>query len=371
MTDIGRKGENEYVRDFEKKCRKNTFFCVAIPIVIGIALLTITKLGVISLLLGPEKIQGEVDYEALENKYVTFDMKYVLERFGEKKVKSKKTNKTTTSRIYYIIYNEEDDTVFGLDMLAYQSSKMNKRIDDTWEWRDGTTNDVEGSITIKGTLEKMPYQIGTYFESTYNDMFEEGFDEMAQLYFINSGNIIANGDVTVTGACIWTIVAACVLIYMIYIIVYTMIGKHDKHIRKYLQKNPSVSMAQLDADFEKAQQISKDIYVGKHWTFYIQGRNIKILDNTKLVWAYHYVRTGKHSVSELVTYDVNKQYVSIPSSRKDGEKILENFSHNQPQIIAGYDKEIENMYYKDFNTLLDYRYNKYSQKDNNLMIENQ
>ena len=355
----------EVLRKRCKAVKRLLLEILACVFIIGCCL-SASEFAVFQLLKQPVKLQETTDYKSLKGEYVTFDVKYVIDQFAEET-----NDKGETTRQYYMVYSEEDNIIFGISVSPKMDEEMTDKIDKTWEWLDGTTNDVEGSITIKGTLEKMPYQIGTYFESTYNDMFEEGFDEMAQLYFINSGNIIANGDVTVTGACIWTIVAACVLIYMIYIIVYTMIGKHDKHIRKYLQKNPSVSMAQLDADFEKAQQISKDIYVGKHWTFYIQGRNIKILDNTKLVWAYHYVRTGKHSVSELVTYDVSRQYVSIPSSRKDGEKILENFSHNQPQIIAGYDKEIENMYYKDFNTLLDYRYNKYSQKDDNLMIENQ
>lgn len=345
MTDIGRKGENEYVRDFEKKCRKNTFFCVAIPIVIGIALLTITKLGVISLLLGPEKIQGEVDYEALENKYVTFDMKYVLERFGEKKVKSKKTNKTTTSRIYYIIYNEEDDTVFGLDMLAYQSSKMNKRIDDTWDWIDDRIDDVEDSMTVTGTLKKMTPDMLKNYQEVCSEIIEDGYEDMAVTYYIEYDSI--NGFSTMM---VWFLSAVAVVCfgYAIYILITRDKSKYDEEVKVYLQKNPYITMAELESDFRSAKNIGNSVYVGQRWTFYVEKHRIQLLENDSLVWAYYVYRQEKPTISCVRTYDKNKVCRQIPVSRILADILLDYYKEHYPHIIIGYDREKEEQFHTNF-----------------------
>ena len=68
----------------KKRCKKNTVSHIIIAIVIAIVLLAVSKLGVVSLIMGPEKIQDKTDYASLEGKYVTFDVKYVLDSFARK-----------------------------------------------------------------------------------------------------------------------------------------------------------------------------------------------------------------------------------------------------------------------------------------------
>ncbi len=201
-----------------------------------------------------------------------------------------------------------------------------------------------------------------YFEETYYEIFEDGFEESTELYYIEYDKV--NGFSTMA---IWFMTGGAVIAigYAIYVVINSKKGNFDKEVKKYLQENPHISLSQLESDFKSAQNVGNDVYVGNRWTFYVQGHYIRLIDNKSIVWAYYYQRTGKYSASEVRTYNKNKRCTAIPVSSTCADIILQNYSRNQPHIVVGYDKEIEKVFNTDFNTFLSYRYNHEQQNQEN------
>ena len=103
--------------------------------------------------------------------------------------------------------------------------------------------------------------------------------------------------------------------------------------------------------------MTDSLWAGHHYTVWLEGVKVKILDNTKLVWAYYYRVTGRQNISQVLTFDTDKKKVPINISKESGEKLLGVYLQTQPHMVIGYKSEIEKQYKKDFAGFLDIAYN--------------
>lgn len=117
------------------------------------------------------------------------------------------------------------------------------------------------------------------------------------------------------------------------------------------------TLGEIEGDFTTAYPIGKDVWVGRKWTIYMSGTAAKIVQNHDLVWGYYFRRTGKNAVSQMRLYTADKKFVYISLSEEQTREALRYYGDKQPQMIVGYDAELERMYQKNFPAFLELKYN--------------
>lgn len=341
----------------KKKAMKNTITQIAISLVIAIGALILSNFAIFTYLKGPIEFVPGTDYADYEGKYVTYDIEYVLSDFMSYSTVNTKTNVETLRTLGYIVYDDADVWFFGAEFDKDMQDTIDAQMDETIDWLYGDIDQVTNKVTVTGTFTKLTGEALDYYNETVDEIGEAlGYDysDIAMPYYIRDGKI---GTSDIAGVYVFAAFTVIPLIYAIYLAIRFFSGSYDKNIKKFISDNPSVSMTQIEADYEAAEQVSKNIWVGKRFTLYTSGIYACILDNKNLVWAYYYKRTGKHAESMVRTFDINHRQVNINCSESVSTLILQNYIENQPQMVIGYSKEQENVYKKDFQTFLTFKYN--------------
>lgn len=351
-----------------KKSRKSHIIRAVISAIIAAGLLIWTGFAIVNVILGPVKIDIEQDPDIYEGKYVTIDAENFLTDYVE--------HTTTTTRKYggsstsvdgnsYIAFQSVPDYETGTSVWYFYSIYMDKNqqdmmydlMDDTWDyWADetGTVAPPE-TLTVKGTWTKMESQMEQYYRETLEEMGMEE-SEYDVFYFYNLDTDRIGGQ---TQLFFWVLmaVALAAILFFIWNMVGIFSNAYAGNIHKYLQKDSSVSMADIEADFAQAHLIDKNTWLGRKWTVYIRGTKAEIVKNSDLIWGYYFRRTGRNSVSEMRLYTVDKKIYHVSLTEDETHTALEFYASEQPQMIVGYTKELEKSYQKDFSGFLELKYN--------------
>lgn len=327
-------------------------------VIAGIAL-GLSHSSILSLIKGPVVIDGDTDFEQLEGQYVEYTANLIVDEYVRQTTRKEGSTKETLKNIGYLVLDWDYGYIFGAELPKSNEERMNANIDETWSWLAEEIEESSISETFRGTWKELTGKRLQYFKETITDDMGEEFMQFAVPYYIDTNSIGADlRSKTITSL----VIAALAVLYMVYILFRHFTGSYDKHIRKFLQNNPGVTMEQIEADFQAAQKVSSNIWVGRRYTIYISGIYADILDNSKQVWAYYYRRTGRNSVSQLRVYSVNKEMTPINCSESDAKKIMEIYIPVQQQMLFGYDKAWEKLYNKDFQGFLNLHYNGAVQK---------
>jgi len=327
--------------------------CIVVAIIL-IASLVFTKAGIITLLLGGTPIDGSIDFDAMKGKQVTFDANYILGEYVRRTSTNTDTHKTTLTNVGYIVWDYENDALFGIYLPSVDSKKMDDMIDETWQWYYYEIDEVSSTKHVNGTLRTMKGNELKYFEETIDELVESDAMDMVRFYTIDQGQI--NG-VDRGLFFLITIADAIALIYLIYSIINYATASYYKGIKKFLEKNSSIPESRIDADFASAVTFENKIWVGKEWTIYMRGMSSYLMENRKQVWAYYFRRTGRNSVSQIRFFDCEKNCKTIDISYSNYEDMLKAYAERQPQMLFGYDKDWEKTYKKQFQDFLNLRYN--------------
>lgn len=352
----------------KKKARKSNLWRIILSIIgIGI-MLAITKFAIFDVITGPTKMDITAAPETYEGKYVSVEAEYFLYDYIEHTTTTtrKSGSKTTSTNGYsYLVFQAVPESGSTEDVWYFYSIYLNKKrqdemtakIDQTYEY----LNDETGTITppepvkITGVWNKMDSQTERYFQKALDELGIAEAD-LNKLYFyeLDTKNI---GGVNSTLFWVLMAVSAFLLLFAILSAVGLFSSAYMKSLQQYLQKNPTVSMQEIEEDFNRAHLISSDVWIGKKWTIYMQGNKAYILTNSDLIWGYYYSRTGRYSVSEMRLFTKDRTQHGISLSEKHTQDALKIYVDEQAQMVVGYSKDLEKMYNKDFNGFLELRYN--------------
>lgn len=351
-----------------QKSRKSHIIRAVISIVIVAAILIWTKFTVFSVVFGPKEIDITADPASYEGKYVTIDAEFFLTDYVEHTTTTTKKYGGSTTSVdgnsyiaFQSVYDYETNTstwyFYSVYMKKVDQDKMYDLIDDTWDYWSDETGTVAPPETLKvtGTWSPMSSQMQRYYEETLDEMgFEETEYDLFYFYTLETDNI---GGQSV--AFFWLLTAIALLAFLYFILNVSGIfgGAYAKNINKYLQKDTSASMAAIEADFSQAHVISKNRWIGKTWTIYMNGTKAEIVVNKDLVWGYYFRRTGRHSVSEMRLFTKDKKMICISMTENETQEALQYYASEQPQMIVGYTKELEKTYQKNFSEFLELKYN--------------
>lgn len=351
-----------------KRARKTYMWRAGLALVGIIIILAATKgaifhlaanMGGMDITASPETYEGQaviLDAEYFVTDYVSHTTTTVYES-GNKS--------TSTDGNSYIAFQsvhqagEENSTwyFYSIYMRNGKTDMLYEKMDETWEYLNDESGAVLPPEPIKaiGTWSRMEPAMERYYTETLREIgIEEGDYDKIYLYTLDTGSL---GGVNTY--LFWALMAGCVL--LIFWFVASVIGcfrkTYEKEIHKYLQKNPAYSLGEVEGDFTTAHQIGKDVWIGRKWTIYMSGTSAQIVQNHDLAWGYYFKRSGKNSVSQMQLYTADKKSIYINLSEVQTREALQYYGQEQPQMIVGYDAELERMYQKNFPAFLELKYN--------------
>lgn len=356
------------VETLRKKAKKSNIQRVIFSVIGVIILLAVTKFAVFDVITGPAKMDITADPAAYDGRYVTIDVQNFLYDYIE--------HKTTTTRKYggsttsvngysYLVFQsvadyENQESIwyfYSIYLNKSRQSEMDLKIQQTFDYLNDETGTVAppDPVTVTGVWNKMDSQTERYFRSALSELgITESDIDRFYLYELDTKNI---GGLN---APLFWVLMACAA-FLVLFAVLSAIGlfsnAYMKNIQNFLQQNGSVSLAEIEEDFNQSHPISKHVWLGKKWTVYMSGNKAKIINNKDIVWGYYYSRTGRNSVSEMRLFSKSKNMTCISLSEKDTQTALKFYAAEQPQMVVGYGADLEKMYNKDFNSFLELKYN--------------
>ncbi len=352
----------------KKKSQKSRIIRAVVCTVIAVVLLAVTKFSFFDVITGPAQIDITAPPDELEGKYVTIDAEFFLTDFVEHTTTTTKKYGGSTTRVdgnSYIVFQSVNDYENNSTVWYYYSVYLPKnkqtgisgRIDETWAYWSDETGKVAPPepLRLKGTWSVMEPQVERYYRETLAEMGVEETDyDLIYFYTLDTSKLGGQNL-----ALFWTcsIAAVLLVLYAVYCIVMTFGNSYAGEINKYLQNNPAVSMAAIEADFGRAHLVGGNVWVGRIWTIFVSGPSCHILTNKDLVWGYYFRRTGRNSVSEMRLYTKDKKMFRISLSENETKEALQYYVAEQPHMVIGYTADLEKTYQKNFTEFLNLRYN--------------
>lgn len=345
-----------------KKARKSHIIWAIVTIVGAIAILFFTKFAVINAITGAIELDVKKDPSTYEWKYVEVEADCVLEEYVEHTTTTTRKyggSSTSTDGYSYLVFSVDENDVwyfYSVYLRKSEQSKMYSLMNQAWDFFGDETGTVAPpeATKFKGTWTPMDAEMEQYYRETLAEYgFEEGDSD--KFYFYNLETDKIGGVYYVL---FWVLQVGALVLFIIGI--YNIIGffgnQYASQIHKYLRDNSTISLADIEADFETAHPIGKDTWVGRRWTVYIRGSKASIVTNRNLIWAYYFRRTGRNSVSEMRLYTTDGKVTCVSLSEEQTKEALGYYANEQPQMILGYSDDLEKTWKKNFPAFMDLKY---------------
>lgn len=340
----------------KKQSMKSALLRILLCAVIIIIAIVVMKNSLLKMYEGPKDLES-LSMEEVPNSYVNTDVYAILSNFAEYYQTSDDGTETVTDQYYIIPVGEEE--FIGLEIDAEDNTRAQQIYDETYEYLNGTRNELTTTLAVTGTINKMDDEIYDYYKEWFEtsgyleNPTQEEIDNIALPYILQVDYIGGFEDYIVYVAIF--IIAVCLLCIFI-ILIKSLSGAYLYDIKKFLRNNESnINQDRLEADFLSATQI-ESIYMGKTCIYYYKGSHAKILANKDIIWAYlenitHRTYGIKTGVSKfLILYTNDKKMYKIPMKKVDNVNVVLNqFSQQQPHIVIGFSEELKKCFKKDFN----------------------
>ena len=313
------------------------------------------------------------EYDKLNGKIVTVDVRYVLDRYY------KKTSSTSSTNVVgygYLIYDEESGYMLGIYSDAADGRKIwSKQADDTYNYLTDSTDKKPKSVTVTGKFRKMTGSELNNFKKTAgewaSDLFDADYRDCTLMYTIDSDVNFFFMSESLIFPIVMIVMFAIIL--LIVFISYTT-GSSVKKIKKFAKKN-NLDMAELERDFATASNVGKVstwatasiILVGNKFTFSMEGTKWKVFKNNDLVWVYYTRINSRYSVNSYrltaIHYDKKVSYISLAGKQAEEcmQQAVECYSQRLPRTIVGYSNDLSKEFRKDYDRFLSHKYNSYSE----------
>lgn len=336
----------------KKKSKRAVLIQTILCMVVITGIMIFSKLTPIKFIMGPKPLDMNKELSRQAGQYVEYDLNLVLGSYVESVSVNKETREERTTSIGYIISDYDTGVTFAMTVGKSDIPLIDGMADDTWAWFEGDNNRLR-EMKIKGTIEPLSGERLRYFNTMIDEMKFEDLSYV-KAYSLEMDKI---GEVDMIWAFILLFVCVVLLGFMIFAITSYVKMKGMKLVNKFLNANPGVTMERIQSDFESAENIGGDIWIGTDYTFYMSGAQVRLFKNGDAAWAYYYKRTGRNPVSQVQVYFADKSVHNLNIAETLYPQILENYQNNQPHMLLGYDKDLKNLYNKNINEFLNIKYN--------------
>ncbi len=343
-------------KELKKSTNRSAIYGGFIALVMAIIFIAITKLTIIDYIKGPIRMEETKDYSELENKYVSFHLKYPLEIYAEKYSEDTDTKERTTTNYGYVVYDDSKNALIGVVVPKAKAAKVDVLFEEAWKWFSGEIDIVSGEYYVTGTLTKMDQEHRKYYYETLTEVFGE--DDIANdtgedIYLLTTDEI--RGE-SILAILIMSGIGSIGILIALFFLTKLLTKGYRKNIDKYLCDHMTVSEGTLEADFMQAIKVSRSVWIGNRFTFAADTTKVKLIEHTQIVWIYYYQRTGRYAESKLKYFDVNGKMIAVNISKNEAMRALDLYQAKFQHIVLGYDRSLETTYNKDRAAFLNIRY---------------
>lgn len=335
------------LKNVRKKIIHKAILKILVCIAIIIGTLLLTDMAPIKLFEGTKK--ADIDNNSIDSynkQYISLDIKYMNDPYVEVETTKKTKIGTTVSKKitakYYVAANEYSK------YFAVYADEVD--MDDVDEHLNSSSNGVE-PVTYKGSFVKLTAKESSYFKSY---MSEYGLTEDDYSVYIFKINHVGKVSVFTVYLCI--ILIAVAAIFALLTLIKSFSNRYAKDVKKFAANN-GITFDQLSMELDSAFEVN-GVWVTAKYTAYLKGSRIKVLKNQNYIWAYYKeTRTTRRGVTNytrqvaLADRDKKFKFITI-KSEEDARKILSIYSETQPQMVLGFNEDLQTLFKNNFEQFL-------------------
>ena len=150
---------------------------------------------------------------------------------------------------------------------------------------------------------------------------------------------------------------------------YNSLTGYERAVRKFLKSAPDSRSEERVRDFLSHTQELHGLQIDRNFLFMLVGGAGYYLDlPDHVVWMYKRITSHRYNgIPTGKTYGVNisfadhKQREITVKNEQQADEVIQALSSYCPRAIAGYSKDLDNLYQKNYNQFLELRYNQTGQ----------
>ncbi len=352
------------IKDLTKKTFKSALFLMLVVLVLGIVLVYFSASGFFRVIKG-HSVFEELAPEEISNQIVDASIKDNFGAFLEEYSKNTKTRVETSKAFYYVIWTGDDEAedfrYMAIKVPASYEDEMEKMADNTYSYLSNEP------IEFSGSIEKMTDEEYRYFKEYFMDggYTEEEFEQYTLPYYIDV-NKLTGGSAVVA---VILFVGGCFsIISGIWLCVSALTGGLVKKMCKDIEA-AGYTESVADADYQAGVDFKKSTRISNIFTYYIDSHSqARALLNKDIVWAYLQTTTHRtNGIKTATTYaikvftinDKKNPILLDVKNEKTALEMVEYMNSHMQWAVVGYHDEISKMYYNDYETFLQQKYNTY------------
>ena len=298
----------------------------------------------------------EVDFTGdLQDMYVSATVSYIYDPYA------KETEHLKVVAYEYVI--DADDTYYmglraGADYIDVTEALLQASYD-YYEGLDDGTELAKHKIEITGLIREMPEEsLELYHEYVGYDELHDSQKGLFLPYYLEIG---LKSRVELPVAIIFVVFGVAMVILGIYTLYNAATGKNQKALNDYINNSgsPEATRERIERFIANTPslyglQCDADYICG------VSGSSVVFGETDKLVWAYYYTHVHKYNNK---TYDVRlvftdgKLQVFNVNKEEEAVQILDKINQLCPNAIIGFSKDLEKMFKKDFQGLMNLKRN--------------
>jgi hypothetical protein len=342
------------LKKVRKKIINKALIKVLVCIAIIIGTLFITDMASIKMIIGPEKVDiDDIDLNEYDGKYIKTKITYVYDYFLEEETYTKYRNGSRSSgRItarYYITDVNESQFIA---LLADGNTLMDKFDDLMKETETALDNGtVPVGATYKGTFTKLTDEEYAEYKSFMDSV---GLTEDDYSDYIFKANYV--GSCEESDALLSFVVIGAAILFALGSIIRGFSSRYTKDLKKFATNN-GITFDQLTMELDGALEV-KGVWLTARYTAYLKGTKIRVIKNQDYIWAYYKeTRTTRRGITnftrQIALADRNKKFKLITiHSEEDARKILGIYAETQPQMVLGFNEDLQKLFKNNFQQFL-------------------
>lgn len=344
---------------------KSSWFLIVLFLGIGIFMLGNSGKSLFTRAFSQPVTLDELDYSGeIEGTYVRTTVYGIYGAYSE--TVSSKTN-SVKAREYVI--DAGDYHYISLKARSGDLKKADALMAASFDYLDGKIDSdalEPYQFEITGTIQPLSSKSLQYYHEFFDwYQLDDEVKESILPYYVEIGEVAGMDNGTMWG--LFAIGVAATGLGMFFL--YNSLTGYERAVRKFLKSAPDSRSEERVRDFLSHTQELHGLQIDRNFLFMLVGGAGYYLDlPDHVVWMYKRITSHRYNgIPTGKTYGVNisfadhKQREITVKNEQQADEVIQALSSYCPKAIAGYSKDLDNLYQKNYNQFLELRYNQAGQ----------
>lgn len=330
----------------KKQTLKTLSPMIIIAAVLAVAFLAVSCTGIITMLSGPAPM-SQLDPEALEGEYVSFDASEVIVAFATLSVSS--DTDTQVLETYYLLPFGDGTYLAVMDAEEANANVLDRAMEQSYEYYLGDLEMLTRLGTLEGTVTALDEDMNSYMVDCITNYSLPGYDADSLYSLIRPVQINVDkvGFLYADTAALLAVIGAVFLALLLLLLIPALAGAYQKKAQEIVYEDCTAEEA--EEAFASAEVIER-VHVGKY-IWYPKGASTKVLKTSDLVWGYAMPEplvVNKYRWP-VALYDQEQEFTQICfMDKKNREKFLAAIAAQGNPFIDNYTSALSQQFKNNF-----------------------